>query len=121
MGVGHDQSMAADSSDSATLGRATIDGYTLADDVLVANLDAASFTAEAQILRFDADGAKRKKTVTRADLCRAVDDNMRNQLTALAQFHICADDTIRAYRTRHRNLCRWINDCGGVDHWNWVI
>ncbi len=121
MGIGHDQRVAADPCHSAALGRASVDGHTFANDVLVANLDTRIFSAEAQVLRLDADGAKRKEPVTGADLCRAVDDNVRDQFATLSQFHIRTHDTIGADRTRGWNLCLRIDDCSGMEHWNWVI
>src|SRR5262249_12921549 len=63
MRVGHEQGMAAHAGDSAAFDGATVDGDTLADDVVVSHLQAGLFAPIADVLRLDADGAVREETV----------------------------------------------------------
>ncbi len=55
VGVGHDQSMAADARQASALGGAAIDGNELADNVVVADLEARGLAFIAQVLRGESD------------------------------------------------------------------
>ena len=62
MGVGHDQRVAANASQSAALDGAAVDGDKLANLVVVANLEARRFTGVSDVLRRHADRSRKERS-----------------------------------------------------------
>src|ERR1041384_1420452 len=86
--------MAADLCYSAAFGRAAVQRYILADDVVITNLQPGVFSVVGEVLRFGTDGAEGKKAVVCADLLWPMDDHVLYRLAIYYQFHARADDTI---------------------------
>src|ERR1041385_8627816 len=103
--------MAADLCYSAAFGRAAVQRYILANDVVITNLQPGVFSVVGEVSRFGTDGAEGKKAVVRADFCWPMDDHVGYQLAILSQFHARADDTIRSHGAGRVHLGFGIYDC----------
>src|SRR5579859_1144738 len=116
VGICHDQRVAPDGGHAAAFDRAPIDGRVFANHIVAAHFQPRLFSFVAQVLGFAADGAEREEPVVPADLRRAVNHHMRNQLALLSQFHVRAQDAVWPHRAGGMHVCLGINDCCGMDH-----
>jgi hypothetical protein len=95
--VGHDERMVPDPGRPATLLCAERNGHTLADQVVVADLDGGGvFFPEGPVLRLGADDGEGIDLVVLADAGDAVHDDVRDQLAAFADLDAIADHAIGA-------------------------
>ena len=90
--VGHQPVVVADAGHPAAFLGAAIEGDEFADHVAVANLQARLFTVEFLVLRRRAERGELPDPVVAADPGRPVDDHVRPDRRAIADFHILADD-----------------------------
>jgi hypothetical protein len=114
VGVGHDESVAADASEASAFHGATIDGDEFADGVVVADFEARGFVFVTQILRRESDGGKREEAVARADLRGAFNGDVGDQLAVFAEFDARADGAVRADFARRMNFHGGIDNGGGM-------
>ena len=112
--VGHDQQMAADLSQASALHRAAIDGHTLADFVVIADLQPRRLALVGDILRRHANGAEGEEDIIGSDLRRPVDRHMRLEAAILAQFDLRANHAIRSDFAGRRNLRARIDNRRGM-------
>src|SRR5215471_15339030 len=113
VGVGHDQDVAANFRDPSTFDRAAVDGYALADFVVIADLQSRRLALVGNILRRHPNGAKGKENVLSSNLGWTFKCDVREQLAALPQFHLRADHAIGANFARGGNFGTRVNDgCG---------
>src|SRR4051812_31512335 len=85
VGVSHDQYMAANLRQPSALCRPAIDRDTLANFVVIANLEPSRLPSVRYVLGGHPDGAKREEAVVRSDLRRTLDRHMRHQVASLTQ------------------------------------
>src|ERR1019366_2249699 len=90
VGVGHDQVIAAHSSNAPTLRSATSDGDVLANDVAVADLQAGGLATISDVLRSPANHGERVYLVVETYFRRSINYDMREQLAIFAHFDIRA-------------------------------
>src|SRR6516225_8783657 len=113
--IRHDQHMVADAGNPSALLRTPANGDRLADDVVVAHLQACGFAPVRHILRVHAYDGKWIYLVVRAKLRRTLQYDMRDQFAVLAQLHSGPDSTIGSNYTRVRDLRRTMDNCRRVD------
>src|SRR5208283_899472 len=94
VGVGHDQDMAADASESAAFHGTAADGHAFANLIVVANLQSRWLAPVGNILRRHAYGGERKECVVSSDFRWSVDCDVRYQTAALAQFDVGSNHAI---------------------------
>jgi hypothetical protein len=113
--AGHEHVVAADARERLFLGRATVDGHELADDVVVAHLEAALHGAVLQVLRRGADGGVCQEVVARAQRGAAGHEAVRADARVRADLHAALDDRVRADLDRVVQLRVRVDDRGGMD------
>ena len=72
--------------------RATVEGYALADGVVVANFECGVFAHKLQVLRHCTDGRARENTVVFAEARAGEDVDVADNLAAVAYLHVVVDD-----------------------------
>ena len=92
MHIGHEQAVTADLGDPPAADRAAAEGATLADDIAITDLKARGLPSVFKVLRRFADGTELKYFVFNTDSCRPVDNNVRTDPGAVADFNIRPDD-----------------------------
>ena len=115
VGVGHDESMAPHFGEPAAFDSAAADGYTLANFVVVADLQPRRLASVGNILGRHSDGAEGKEGIIGTDFRGPFDSDVRHQTAALSQFDIGPDHAIGADLARCWDLGSRINDCSGMD------
>src|SRR5262245_23912736 len=110
VGIGHDQRVVADASESATFYRATIEGDKFTNLVVVSDFEARGFAGIGKILRRHANRAERKEAILNTDFGRSLDRNMRNQVASFTEFHVGANHAVRPNLARRMNFGLWVDD-----------
>jgi hypothetical protein len=113
--VRHDQTVATDASQAAALGRSTIDGHILADDVVIPDLKPRGFTGVTDVLRGKTDGDEGTEAIADADFCGAFDHHVRDKLAAFADLYAGTHCAIWPDCAGGVNLCIGRNDCAGMN------
>jgi hypothetical protein len=113
--VRHDQDVAANLSDAAAFCGSAIQRDVLADLVMVADLETCRLALIGNVLRRHTNRTKGKESVVGANFRRALDRDVRDQVTVLSEVDIRTNYAVRANLARRGNLCPWIDNGRGVD------
>src|SRR4051794_20278839 len=116
MRVRHDEAIAADARDAAALHGAAMNAGVFANEIAVTNLETCGLVLERVVLRADTDDRERPKAIVAADLCRAMNDDVRDKFAVLTYFDLGADDAEWPDSARFRYACRGIDNGCGMDH-----
>ena len=93
-----------------------MDRHTLADHIVVADLEVCSLTFELQILRFQSDRREGEHSIVAAHPQGAAKHHMREQLAVLTNDHPWPDYTKRSNFAGGGDLRVGINDGCGMNH-----
>src|SRR4051794_30784803 len=116
MRVRHDEAIAADARDAAALHGAAMNAGVFANEIAVTNLEACGLVLEGVVLRADTDDRERPNAIVAADLCRAMNDDVRDKFAVLTYFDLGADDAEWPDSARFRYARRGIDNGCGMDH-----
>src|SRR6202041_280042 len=120
--IGHDQVVAAHPRHALRLGGRPVDGHIFANLVVVADFEARRLAFVRNILRSETDRAEWEKMIVGADLCWAAHCDVRESVTALANFDIRTDNAVRSDLRGGMNLGFWVDYRRGMNgHCGFVI
>jgi hypothetical protein len=115
MGIGHDQTVAAQARSSATALGPPGDSHALADDVVITDFKAGGFAPVLQILGGYAQAGKGVDAVSCTQAGLSIEHDMGNQLAVLAQDYIRTNGAIGTNVTGLRDTSRGSHDGCGVN------
>ncbi len=95
--LGHEQVVRPDAGEPPGPGGPPVDGRPLAEDVAVADLDAAGLSAELEVLRHEPDRAEREEAIVLAHARVALDHHVRVEHRPPTQACLVPDDAERPH------------------------
>ena len=113
--IGHEQIVAADPRDSASLRRAAADRRKLTKVVCISHHKFGSLAVEFQILRIPADRAKRIENIFPPNTRRPANDGVRLEHALLSEFDPVSDHRKRADARPVSDTSACGNDRSGID------
>src|SRR5690606_11884329 len=113
--IAHDQTIIADRRDAAPAHGAAVNGGVFADDVVVADDELRRFAPVRQILRRAAEAYERPDGVALAEFGVALDEDVRDELRALADLHVRANHAAWADLHVGAEFGAIVDDGGFVD------
>src|SRR5581483_9822766 len=115
MGIRHDQDVIANARYPSTRGRAPMQGYELANHIVIPDLEPSPFAGILQVLWRQSDGGKRKNPIVVPKSGGAFKHDVRHQLAVFAHLYVRSNDAVGANPARGGDSCLGINNGSGMN------